>query len=399
MGLAYLHGIETVEVLKGARPVQTARASIVAFIGTAPDADNTKFPLNEPIAMIGGGEILEGLGATGTLVDAYNAVLKQGVGITSVMVRVEEGANLAATMTNIVGAAGPQTGVHAFKAAQSELGLTPRIYNAAGFTSQRIDNGANPVVSELLGIATSRRGVIVADGPNTSKVDALQYRNDWGSDRVYIVDPGVKLLKDGVTVVQPASAFATGVMLRVDRDEGFHVSPSNHEIFGITGVARPIEFGWGNRDTEANYLNENRIATIIRDGGYRLWGNETTSQEPLNKFLSVRRTHDIIMDSVADAHKWAADKPFSVQTILDIAETVNGYLRILKARGVTLGGKVWIDPAKNTKEAWLNGDLFVSYDAEAPAPMQHITFEFNRNTGYYAELADQAIGEVARLSS
>ena len=30
--------------------------------------------------------------------------------------------------------------------------------------------------------------------------------------------------------------------------------------------------------------------------------------------------------------------------------------------------------------------------------MEHITFVFNRNTGYYEELAEDALREIARLS-
>lgn len=398
-GLGYLHGIESLLNIKGGRPVQTLPSSIVARVGTAPDADNSKFPLNEPIAIIGDGSQLEGLGDTGTLPDAYAQQLKEKSTTTSVMIRVEEGADFNATLANIIGAAGSQTGIHALRAAQSETGLVPRIFDIPGFTSQRVDNARNPVVAELMGFATRNRGWIIADGPNTTKEAAVQYAGDWGSPRVFIVDPGVKVSKNGVNVIRPASASITGLMCRVDAEEGFHHSISNHELFGITGTARPIEFMMGERDCEANYLNEHRVATIIRDGGFKLWGNETPSTEPLTKFLAVQRTQDMIMDSVAAAHKWAIDKPFSLQAILDIAETVNGYLRQLKARNVTLGGKVWIDPTLNTKESWVNGDLFVSYDAEPPAPMQHITFQFNRNTGYYAELADEAVAEVARLAS
>lgn len=391
-------GIGTIENLKGGRPVQVAQASTVAIVFTAPDADNTKFPLNEPLALIGGSELLADMVTTGTGPDAFAQMFAEGTGINCIGVRVEEGADLAATMANVVGAAGPQTGVHAIRAAQSELGLTPRLMLAPGFTSQRIDNGANPAVSEMLGIATSRRGMIIADGPNTTKEAALQYREDWGSSRVYMVDPAVKRFVGGQTVVQPASPSVVGLTLRVDNTLGVNHSPSNHNFLGITGVARPIDYADGDNATEADYLTRNQIATIIRDGGYRLWGNETTWTEPLNKFFPVVRVHDIIMDSVAQAHRWARDKPFSTQLILDIAETVNGFLRSMKASGWTIGYEVWIDPALNTQTTWLNGDLYVSYDGEAPAPLQRLIFQFNRNTNYYAELAKEAMGEVARLA-
>lgn len=47
----------------------------------------------------------------------------------------------------------------------------------------------------------------------------------------------------------------------------------------------------------------------------------------------------------------------------------------------------------------MQGWLTVDYDAEAPAPMQRLTFQFNRNTGYYDELAANAAAAIARLSA
>lgn len=397
--MAYLHGVETVEVTNGARPVEVVRSSVIGIIGTAPDADPAKWPLNTPVLTIGGAESVSDLGAEGTLADAFAAMFAQGVGLTVITVRVEEGAVVADTISNIVGDAAARTGVNAFWSAQALFGVSPRILIAPGFTSQRPDNLANPVVGAMLGFANRRRAVIVADGPNTTKAAAYTYRQDWGSDRVYIVDPGVTVYAGGETVVRPASAYVAGLIARVDRDEGYHYSPSNHEIYGITGTARPIDHFLGDPDTEANYLNEQRIATIVRDQGLRLWGNETTSVDPLNKFLSVRRTHDVVADSIQAAHLWAVDKPFSLQLLVDIAETVNGFLRQMTALGRLLGGRVWLDPAKNTKETWVAGHLYVDYDAEAPAPMQRITFYFNRNTGYYDTLSAKAVAEIARLTA
>lgn len=395
--MGYLHGIETLEVLNGARPVEVVRSAIIGVVGTAPAADAAKWPLNQPKLVIGGADAIEGLGATGTLPDAFAALFAQGIGVTAVVVPVAQGADVDATLANVVGAAGPKTGVHAFTQAQPLFGLTPRLMIAPGFTSQRPGNAANPVVSELLGIAQRRRGVVIADGPNTTKEAALTYRQDWGSDRVFMVDPGALVSVNGQPVARPASGYVAGLTARVDRDEGYHVSPSNHVIGGIVGAGRPVDYAMGDPDTEANFLNEHGIATIIRDNGYRLWGNKTTSTDPLTAFLSVRRTHDVIADSIEAAHKVFMDRPFSVQLLLDIANTVNQFLRQLRQRQVILGGRVWIDPGKNTATSWVAGHLFVDYDAEAPAPMERLTFQFNRNTGYYDELAASAAAQIAAL--
>lgn len=397
--MAYLHGVETVEVTNGARPVEVVRSSVIGIVGTAPDADAATFPLNEPVLTTGGAESVAELGETGTLAAAFDGAFAQGAGLTCVVVRVAEGADLDETMAAVVGDATARTGVNALWNSQALFGVSPRLLLAPGFTSQRPANGANPAVAAMQGFAARRRAIVLADGPNSTKAEAYAYRQDWGSDRIYMIDPAVTAYVGGQTVERPASGYVAGLIARVDRDEGYHVSPSNHVIYGITGTARPIDHFLGDPDTEANYLNEQGIATIVRDNGLRLWGNQTCATDPLNRFLSVRRTHDVVADSIQAAHLWAVDKPFSLQLLVDIAETVNSFLRQMTALGRLLGGRVWLDPAKNTKESWVAGHLFVDYDAEAPAPMQRITFYFNRNTGYYDTLSAKAVAEIARLSA
>jgi phage tail sheath protein FI len=45
----YLHGLETIELDDGIRPVETIKSSVIGLVGTAPDADISKFPLNTPV--------------------------------------------------------------------------------------------------------------------------------------------------------------------------------------------------------------------------------------------------------------------------------------------------------------------------------------------------------------
>lgn len=261
---------------------------------------------------------------------------------------------------------------------------------------------ANPVVAELSGIAGRLRAMIAADGPNTTKEAAVQYRQDWGSDRIMVIDPHVKVQKGTSVVTQPASARVVGVQAGLDNTRGFWWSPSNQILNGVIGIARPIDWALNDRETEANYLNEHHVTTVIRDyenGGFKLWGNRVTSGDSLKFFWSVRRTHDMIIESIEIASLIFVDRPFSRQLLLDIADTVNAYLRTLTRRGAILGGICWLDPTLNTPDQLAAGKLFVSYDAEGPAPLEHLVFEFNRNTGYYRELTEQAAREIARLAA
>jgi phage tail sheath protein FI len=282
------------------------------------------------------------------------------------------------------------TGVHALVAAQSTVGVTPRILIAPGYTHQKTGTTANAVVSELLGIAAKLKAVIVADGPGTTDEAAIAYRNDWGSPRVDVVDPWVQWTNPvtGATESQPASARAAGLIALRDNEKGFWWSPSNQEINGIVGVSRPIDFQMGDTTSAANILNENEVTTIIYLDGYRLWGNRTCSSDPKWAFLSVRRTADMIEQSLLAAHLWAVDRNITKTYLADVVEGVNNYLRHLKAIGAIIDGKAWADPELNTADVLAAGRVYIDFDFCPPMPAEHITFQATLNTKYLAEVLD-----------
>lgn len=240
----------------------------------------------------------------------------------------------------------------------------------------------NRVLSELLGIAQRLRAVIVADGPNTTDADAIQLKNDFGSDRIYVVDPWVVV--GGVAV--PSSPAVAGLINKVDNERGFWWSPSNNEINGIEGTARAIDFALGDYTSRANLLNEQRIATIIREQGFRLWGNRTLSSEPLYAFLSVRRTADMINESILRGHLWAVDRCITATYLEEVQESVRGYLRSLKARGAILGGDVWVDPELNSPTSIANGQVFFDFDFTPPYPAERVTFRSHLVNSYVVDL-------------
>ncbi|MGK2740532.1 phage tail sheath subtilisin-like domain-containing protein [Tepidicaulis sp. LMO-SS28] len=392
MAETFLHGVEVIEIDEGIRPIQTVRSSVIGLIGTAPDAVAGSFPVNTPVLLANEPRKAVDLGETGTLKDAVDAIYDQA-GAMIVIVRVEEGVDTTATMSNIVGDSALGTGVHAFLSAENEVKVTPRILCAPGFTGDRPDDLANPVVSELIGIADKLRATIVAEGPNTTAAEAITWREDWGSSRLYVVDPAVKVWDTTLdqAVVQPNSARVAGMIARRDNERGFWWSPSNQVMNGIVGTARAIGFNLSDANSEANLLNENAVATIVQKDGYRLWGNRTCSDDPLWAFLSVRRTADMVYESVERSFLWAMDRPLSAQLVLDIQDSVQAYLNSLKARGAILGGTVWLDPELNTPSTLMAGELYLDFDIEPPAPMERLTFRAHRNSGYYEELVDQVL--------
>ncbi|SMG62547.1 Phage major tail sheath protein [methanotrophic bacterial endosymbiont of Bathymodiolus sp.] len=163
---------------------------MIGLIGTAPNADAAKFPINTPVLIAGRRGEAAPLGVSGTLPAAVDDIFDQA-GAMIVVMRVADGVSEAETLSNIIGGVDPDTGqyqgVQAFLAAESEVHLTPRILIAPEFSHN------TALVSEMLGIAERLRAVIIADGPNTQDTDAITYRGNFGSPRVFLVDPWVRV--------------------------------------------------------------------------------------------------------------------------------------------------------------------------------------------------------------
>ena len=347
------------------------------------------FPLNTPVLVANSRSKAALLGERGTLPDALDGIFDQA-GAVVVVVRGEEAEDLADTVDNVIGdGSGDGTGMYALLGAESKLGVAPRILIAPGFTSYTTGESeieGAPVVAEMVGIADRLRAMIVADGPNTDDEDAIAFRDLFGSARVFVVDPAVKVFVDGETIVKPVSDRVAGVMARIDNDRGFWWSPSNQEIYGIVGVGRSVDFQLGDANCRANILNENEVATIIRKDGYRLWGNRTCSSDPKWAFVNVRRTADIINESILRAHMWAVDRNITKTYFEDVVAGVNAYLANLQAQGAILGGRCWADPDLNSPVNLADGKVYFNFDFTAPAPAEHVTFRSQLVNDYFTDV-------------
>ena len=264
--------------------------------------------------------------------------------------------------------------------AATASGETPSVLIAPGWTEKVTRDGSSvidsaPVASALAAVADSCRGIVVADGPGTTRADALAYRATQGSRRMYVVDPKVKVLAaGGGTAEAPASGYVAGLIARIDAEAGWWASPSNRELRGIAGTSRFVSFGLGDPDAEANILNASEVATLVRATGWRLWGNRTCSADPKWQFLSVVRTADRINEAILRAHLWAVDRNITRNYVSDVVESVNAYLRSLVSDGAILGGRCWADADLNEPASLAGGKLYLDFEFTPAYPAERITF-------------------------
>lgn len=364
------------------------KSGSVVVLGTAPDADADEFPLNVPVLLNGTPEKAAALNSAGTLKDAIDDVFDQGP-VRVVAIRIQQGADAAATLSNFVGDAATLTGVHAMKKIEPLLHIKPRIVAIPGFTS---GDGVtkNPVVAELEGVLEDLKAVAFVDGPDTTDDQAIAYRNQISSQRIMIIDPKVLVwdTDTNANVARPASARVAGAQAMSDEERGFHWSVSSMPIKGITGVSRNVSYG-----SQANHLNENAVSTIIpgHKGGLIVYGNRTPSAESLWAFLCVRRAADFTNELLLDTFREYVDRPFSAANVKLMIGSGNAVLRDLTNQGHLLGGELWLDEKKNSPEKLVNGQILLSVKSEPPAPMEDIGLIGHREILYYLPVTKAAL--------
>lgn len=367
----YHHGVRVLEINEGTRTITTVSTAIVGMVCTADDADAAAFPLNTPVLLTDVLAASGKAGETGTLARSLDAIADQAKPVT-VVVRVKQGDTEAETTTNIVGGVdattGKKTGMKALLAAQSLLGVKPRILGVPGHDSKA-------VATELLSVAQSLRAFAYLSAYGCKTVsEAIAYRENFSQREAMLIWPDF-LSWDTVTNAD-ATAFATaralGLRAKIDQQTGWHKTLSNVGVNGVTGISADVFWDLQDSATDANLLNKNDVTTLIRKDGYKFWGSRTCSDDPLFQFENYTRTAQVLADTMAEAHMWAVDMPLHPSLAKDILEGIKAKFRELKSAGYIIDGNAWIDDAANDKDTLKAGKLVIDYDYTPVPPLENL---------------------------
>jgi phage tail sheath protein FI len=242
----------------------------------------------------------------------------------------------------------------------NQFGLHPRLLVAPGHSARQ------PVAAAMDSLAGKLRAIAVIDGPDSTDDAAIKYATNFGSKRLYMVDAGgIKVWdsQQNKEVLLPASAATAGLFAAKDGQQGsdnggFWCSPSNSEFAEVLGTGRAVEYLYGDPTCRANLLNRACIATIIREGGFRLWGNRTLSADPKWSFVTRVRTCDMVMDAILAGHQWAVDRGITKTYVKDVSDGLDGFMRDLKSAGAVINFEVFPDPLLNTATQLEEGKVY-----------------------------------------
>lgn len=333
------------------------------FSLTLSGGDDEAFPVNTPVVVAGALTQAGKLGTAGSLYPALRDIFDQ-TGALVIVVRAESKtkAKEAEQRAAVIRA------MEALTESKGKTGYQPRILIATGYSE---DDG---VAKALETYAAKLRAVAYIDSPSmATPQDVVQRRASFGG-RVELLRPRVSVTDaSGQTVFRPYSARAAGLRARIDYEKGWWWSKSNQDVMNITGLEQVDTFILGEQNCTANLLNMENISTIIRHDGFKHWGNRLCTSHSQWRFEPVRRTADVIEDSIQEAMLPYVDRPLDRDVADDILGSINAYMRQLKNLGAIHGGSAWLNDELNTAETLAAGQLYIDYDFGPKSPLERLT--------------------------
>ncbi len=305
--------------------------------------------------------------------------------------------------SDIIGAvtSGVYTGIQALQTTYGTMGFFAKILIAPGYSQS-----ADVATAEITMANTIRAMTLLDSPPSTPVASAISNRAVSGnafntsSKRAILCYPqetfyDTGLIPTGVTLgatgspitgqvnslaVGPYSAWVAGSIAAQDLANGYWWSPSNVEIEGVLGPDVQLYSSAVDANSDVNNLNSNGILTIFNafGTGFRVWGNRSSaypSSTAPDNFISVRRTMDVIEESVELAMLQFIDQPISNALITAIVASVNSFLRTLIQRGALVAGSASYDPAENPPAQIAAGQLVFDIDVMPPPPAERLTFQ------------------------
>lgn len=384
----FFHGVTVTNVDTGARSIALPSSSIIGLVDTFTPGPTATAQANDLVLITSEREAVAAFGADSAMTKACKAIYTRAKAVI-VACGVAQLADPAAQTSAIIGgvlADGKRTGLQALLDGKSRFNAQPRLLVTPKHSATQA------IGTALVAMADKLRGLAILDGPNTTDEAVMAYADNFGAKRAFLVDPGVQYWDTtaDATVDAPGSAWVAGLFAWTDNEYGFWASPSNKEFVGITGTSRPIEFLDGDETCRANLLNNANITTIIRDDGFRLWGNRTLSSDPKWAFVTRVRTMDIVMDAILYGHKWAVDRSITATYVKDVTEGLQAFMRDLKNQGAIINFEVFADPELNTASQLEQGKVYWNIRFTDVPPAENPNFRVEVTNQWLTEVLDTA---------
>jgi uncharacterized protein len=337
--------------------IDTRDSTRIGVALPAPAADNDRYPIGELSRIpLDDPEAIADLGA-GLMRDTANQIASEGIVTDLAFYRAQHSdlsdpANkLEAEMNAIVGSAGAKTGVWAFAESQAELGFYPGLIIAPGYTSQRLSDAANPAATAINGVCDRLIDTFgIVETPVTNREAAAEYAADFATAlNMIAVFPSALVNLGGGNIVRPLSPHVAAAIVRRDKEVGNPYKAAwNRPLNGILGPSQPVGYMDGDTASDANFLNQAGVGTVIE--GRLLWAPFTTATDPTVKnWRSIKRirTRRSIDKAMVRPLRQYLSEDLSPHTVTLVFRALDQHCGDLVSLGALVDYEILWDPNMN----------------------------------------------------
>ncbi|MBY6244027.1 hypothetical protein [Methylosinus sp. Sm6] len=277
--------------------------------------DRALFPVDTPVHFTTADAAMVAGAGSGTLRQTIDAIIAEGVtaSVVAVVPDILAGDTADQAIAKMAGSASARTGAWALLDAQAEAGTVPDILIAPGYAHLRPASAANPIVTAYDAICERLiTPIVVADTPSADKTVAAEWAADFSESlNIVAIGQGVRVSVDGSPVVRPAAPSVAALMVATDKSLGGpYYNPGNQGLKGILGPSRAVDFSISDPDSEANWLLQRGVNSIVQlernrtsrsvnsPQGKTFWGFFNTNSDPLWRLINVVRTRKAVREVI-----------------------------------------------------------------------------------------------------
>ena len=224
----------------------------------------------------------------------------------------------------------------------------------------------------ILDIESGKSDINLINITRQSKYGALYY--PW----IKAYDPLTKQQK-----LIPPGGHVAGIYARSDNERGVHKAPANEGVRGAVGLEFNITKG------EQGMLNPRGINVIrsFTGRGIMVWGARNCIQDPLWKYINVRRLFIYVEESIEKGTQWVVFEPNDEKLWARVKATITQFLTGVWRSGALMGTKVEeaffvkCDRSTMTQDDIDNGRLICVIGISPVKPAEFVIFRIAQWTG------------------
>ena len=226
----------------------------------------------------------------------------------------------------------------------------------------------------------------VLDSKKCASLDAIQkQRSLYNSSYAALYYPWIKIRHPDTEEILciPPSGHICGIYARNDLQRGVHKAPVNEVIDGVLGPEQQISRA---QQEILNPLGVNCLREFS-GRGFRVWGARTTSNDPVWKYINLRRLFLYLEESIEEGTKWVVFEPNNERLWARVKQAVSQFLITVWKDGALMGTTseqaffVKCDRNTMTQDDIDNGRLIMLIGVAPVKPAEFVIFRISQWQG------------------